>query len=264
MMVGDGRSTPPPAGGIPLEILQRFDDALAAVKSEDASALSILLKSSVGPTLLVLKHVSTKSLLHFAIETGNTVMIGKLLDVGADPFVQDKWGKTALHYAASLDVTAALAVVCEVPGRAYRSRIGELRRIKDFEGLIALHYAARGATDLALSSLLRNIPDVDDDALAQVCIEDTVGSTALHHAAEEGNNAGVRLLIKSGAKIDHTNHLGNTALHRACRKGNEATARLLIQLGSDATVKNDANKTALDLARKANHAHVVTFLQTTV
>lgn len=253
-MLGNSQREPFEMGTISLSDLNLFDEAIMAIKKGDNSQLDKILKSKSVAVLVQFRDVSTKTLLHFAVENSNALLVGKLLDLGSDPFVQDKWGRTPLHYAASLKQDGVLSMICQVPGRNFLKRIGELRRIKDYEGLIALHHAARSGTVTSVHSLLQNVPEGDDDALEQLDIEDSIGSIALHYAAESSNIDVVIALAKAGANTNYQNSLGNTPLHRASRKGHHKCIQVLIDLNADPSIKNHKNQTAQDLGRNSKNA----------
>lgn len=68
-------------------------------------------------------------------------------------------------------------------------------------------------------------------AKAEVNLATTYGSTALHNAANSGNEAGVRLLLAKGAAPNPKIERGETVLHTAVRSREEAVLRLLTEGG---------------------------------
>lgn len=82
------------------------------------------------------------------------------------------------------------------------------------------------------------------------------GSTALMFAAFEGKAAVADVLLKAGARIDHTNIKGHTALMSAAAHGYRNTVALLLDSGADPTIKDTEGVTAVEFARDNEHAGV--------
>lgn len=86
----------------------------------------------------------------------------------------------------------------------------------------------------------------DDEARVQALLRDGAdvnaaqgdGMTALHWAAENGNDALARTLVVAGARVDVVTRLGDyTPLHIAARKGDAAVARVLLEAGAEPSVR---------------------------
>ena len=67
-------------------------------------------------------------------------------------------------------------------------------------------------------------------------------------AAETGDVATVRRLLRAGAKVDARNAEGRTALQAAAFGGQVETLRLLLEKGADLNAKDRSNQTAVMLA----------------
>jgi len=67
-------------------------------------------------------------------------------------------------------------------------------------------------------------------------------------AAETGDLATVRRLLRAGAKVDIRNAEGRTALQAAALGGQAETLRLLLEKGADLNAKDRSDQTALMLA----------------
>ncbi|OCL03238.1 ankyrin, partial [Glonium stellatum] len=59
------------------------------------------------------------------------------------------------------------------------------------------------------------------------------GQTPLHHAAKNGHNEVVQLLLQHKATIDCIDEEGATPLHRASEAGHASTMKLLLAAGAD-------------------------------
>jgi ankyrin repeat protein len=68
-------------------------------------------------------------------------------------------------------------------------------------------------------------PDADPDQ--------HLGQTLLHHAAANGGEELVALLIRYGAALERRNEKGETALGYACAYGHLGVVRLLVEAGAE-------------------------------
>ena len=105
----------------------------------------------------------------------------------------------------------------------------------------ALHWVANKHDKKTLKTLLgakRNTPLVID-------AEEEGGWTPLQIAAESGDVAIIRELLKAGADINHTNLEGFTALMIAAANGQSAVVEELLEKKADVNVVNKEGKTAL-------------------
>ncbi|TRM67673.1 ankyrin repeat-containing domain protein [Schizophyllum amplum] len=74
------------------------------------------------------------------------------------------------------------------------------------------------------------------------------GKTALHFAAEKGNEELVRMLCDLGADFDLADNQGNTPLHYASSWGHIPVVQLLIERGCQFSARNNQGFTASDYA----------------
>ncbi|KAL0994388.1 hypothetical protein UPYG_G00121550 [Umbra pygmaea] len=84
--------------------------------------------------------------------------------------------------------------------------------------------------------------------------------TALHCAAQNGDEAITRLLLDRGASINETDSQGRTPAHIACQHGHENVLRVLLSRGADVHVKGQNDWTALHLAAWQGHLGIVKLL----
>ncbi|XP_024921593.1 receptor-interacting serine/threonine-protein kinase 4 [Cynoglossus semilaevis] len=103
--------------------------------------------------------------------------------------------------------------------------------------------------ELLLSRRSTNINAKDEDQY-----------TALHWAAQNGDEAITRLLLDRGAAINETDGQGRTAAHVACQHGQENVIRVLLSRGADVRIKGRDNWTALHLAAWQGHLGIVKLL----
>eukprot|EP00300_Choanocystis_sp_HF-7_P017204 c1965_g1_i1.p1 GENE.c1965_g1_i1~~c1965_g1_i1.p1 ORF type:complete len:125 (+),score=7.08 c1965_g1_i1:61-435(+) len=104
---------------------------------------------------------------------------------------------------------------------------------------------ARDAVDDVKSLVLR--------AHCNVNAVDGLGATALHYAAQTGQDDVLIFLIGKGADVRIQDKHGHTALHVAVLSNREATVRSLVEfsLVSDLLIKDRNDKTPLDLAQSS-------------
>jgi ankyrin repeat protein len=98
------------------------------------------------------------------------------------------------------------------------------------------------------------------DRGADIHAKNWYGLTALHLAAGRGHEATVRLLLDRGANIHAKNYEDRTALHLAALDGLDATVRLLLDRGADIDSKNNSGSTALLDAAENGHEATVRLL----
>lgn len=90
--------------------------------------------------------------------------------------------------------------------------------------------------------------------------KDSDGMTALHRAAQVGNEALVRLLLSNGADTKAKVGIGRTVLHLAEEGRNEAVIQLLLEKGWNPKVKDRRGRTVLHDAARTGHRTVVQLL----
>ena len=126
---------------------------------------------------------------------------------------------------------------------------------KDIFGRTVLHYAAyKGCFRTKIDwfeSILSNVGKAD--------AVDRYGMTALHAAAEAGNDKLIDVLIRGGAPRDEK-FQNRTALHIATERGNASVVLELIRAKVDTTLTAPGGRTALHIAVLGSRNHVVTML----
>ncbi len=158
--------------------------------------------------------------LHKAIRNGKYPTSGVLLDAGADPEIESKYGKNALDYALEKGSSnGKISLVTELFGKGVP--IGN-----------------RKALVKAVSTHIDN-----DDVGALVVIAATVGgewlvnakyesgSFPLLHAVQEDNENAVKALLLLGAKGNREGPKGRTALMEAARIGKYNMVQDILVLG---------------------------------
>jgi ankyrin repeat protein len=89
---------------------------------------------------------------------------------------------------------------------------------------------------------------------------DVHGTTPLHIAAEEGNDAVVTVLLAAGARVDAANSAGTTPLYVAAAHGHDAVVTALLSAGADVKAEYVGLPPLLFHAANQGHDVVVTAL----
>ncbi|KKA30025.1 hypothetical protein TD95_001515 [Thielaviopsis punctulata] len=237
--------------------------------------------------------------LHIGCKMGYTEVINMLISRNADCNATDGDGLTALHYAirdGRMDVVNLLLNIPKIEVDAVDierntpfteavrlDNHGAIERLlesganinhKGYQGLTALMYAAKFNNTNVGQMLIDKGSELDQ--------QDDYGWTALH-AARNGHDEYVKMLISNGAEIDvadneketpimlfnssyhgwvdmgalvlkhgcpvnHTCHRGRTALHYAAMYGNDDYVKMLLGHGAEVYVEDEEKETPLWLA----------------
>lgn len=164
-------------------------------------------------------------------ERGRYNSVCFLLDRGADASATARTGGTCLHaLALSGSILAAKKIIAT----------GEVdaRKAADFDQWTALHLAAIRPNADMMNLLLTNT-DCDVNAI------DTMGRTALFHAARLGAIDCVRVLAMHGAKADIKDRYGSAPVFAAVRNKHVEVARVLLDMYPEAINCRDYLETNL-------------------
>lgn len=122
---------------------------------------------------------------------------------------------------------------------------------------------ARGSTPLHVATERQLKPIVElllGRRSASVNAKDEDQYTALHWAAQNGDEAITRLLLDRGAAINESDGRGRTPAHIACQHGQENVIRVLLSRGADVQIRGKDDWTALHLAAWQGHLGIVKLL----
>ena len=204
--------------------------------------------------------------LHFATSIGDVNLIKSNLDGGDEINCLDKYGQTALHYAALRN--------CERSVETLLSR-GSRIDLKNNDGDTAFDLAMRNRHNKISEMINQRKLHLDSEFLeaaldsdfekaktflakgADIDNRDKSGNTVLHHAAANGKVEFVAELLKAGADADAKNKNRDTPLHYATLINCERTVETLLSGGSRINAENKNGNTAFDLARKNNHQKII-------
>jgi len=212
---------------------------------EEAVATLIALGSDVNVTVdLCTERLSAdafqlypgSTVLQSAIFRRNRPIIQRLLDAGADVNRADCSGNTALHLAcldghenAADTVTMLLSLNRGSRAACRRTDIDA----SNCHGQTPLMLAAGRSAELVRLLLKeRPAPDID--------VQDRRHKTALHYAAEAGQEDATLTLLRAGCHVDGsrgTDAHSITPLHVAAHSGKVHICRILLEFGADLLVR---------------------------
>jgi ankyrin repeat protein len=246
---------------VPKKLLQAFIDNDADVNSEDASSTRPLQAASVWGELETLRILSRgksikdiddpdddgDSALHQAVFGNHPNCLKFLIDLGANPNLQNKRKRVALHHAAWQGANDCVDILLAN---------GAHLNVRDRHNRTPFFFACLGESIetplLVLNALLeKKVP------MAEINILTKQRRSPLRQAAGKGFEEVVDKLIKSAQAENDLSSLsinepdttkGMTALHRAAWFGKAGCVRLLIDANADVNIRDKNDKTALVLA----------------
>ncbi|EXK85366.1 hypothetical protein FOQG_10724 [Fusarium oxysporum f. sp. raphani 54005] len=174
--------------------------------------------------------------LHRACYSGRIKEVEFLLTNGVEPGIKDTAGFTALHYAVLGGWEAVVRLL------ASRGCVRQVIDEPDAKGNPALILATLRENKAMVQALINNGASLE--------LQDSVGVTALHHAARLGFEDGLKLMIYQSLDINMPDKQGYTAVHHAVNstEASSRTIRLLKEAGADLEVQDHAGLTPLMLA----------------
>eukprot|EP00917_Polyrhabdina_sp_WS-2016_P018017 GHVP01038948.1.p1 GENE.GHVP01038948.1~~GHVP01038948.1.p1 ORF type:complete len:640 (+),score=54.48 GHVP01038948.1:119-2038(+) len=151
-------------------------------------------------------------------------LVETLLKAGANPFVKDISGDSAIHYAVRSCNTKLLKFYY---GK-YQNQIFTLLNHKSYN--LVLTAAAETPDDRPYDIL----PMLEWLYLLGCSLEsqDITGKTPLLHAAQRGSVILVQWFLSRCANLAHRDHMGRTALHLCCTNGDDEVALILCEKGA--------------------------------
>lgn len=105
-----------------------------------------------------------------------------------------------------------------------------------------------------VQNLLKEKPDL-------VKAKDNDGWTPLIMAARFNHVNIIKLLLKSGAKVDDVDNEGSSALHHASASGRMEAVKALVESKARVSLKNQGGDTPRKLAKSSGHDKVADYLE---
>ncbi|KAF7205237.1 receptor-interacting serine/threonine-protein kinase 4 [Nothobranchius furzeri] len=217
--------------------LSGISSADSAFSSQDSITLSFEKENTVDSA-----EVQKKKLCE-AIRTKDTTKLMKILQPQDVDLLLDEGG-SLLHLAISLGNEEAVKFLLLNHADP---------NLANDRGSTPLHLATE-KHQKSLAELLLNRRSVSINA------KDEDQYTALHWAAQNGDEAMTRMLLDRGAAINETDGQGRTPAHVACQHGQENVIRVLLSRGADVQIKGKNNWTPLHFAAWQGHLSIVKLL----
>ncbi|XP_033973215.1 LOW QUALITY PROTEIN: receptor-interacting serine/threonine-protein kinase 4 [Trematomus bernacchii] len=217
--------------------LSGISSADSAFSSQDSITLSFEKESTCDSA-----EVQRRKLCE-AIRTKDTAKLMKILQP-QDVDLTLEGGGSLLHHAVTLGNEEAVKFLLLNNANP---------NFANARGSTPLHLATekhlKSLAELLLGRRSTNINAKDEDQY-----------TALHWAAQIGDEAITRLLLDRGAAINETDGQGRTPAHVACQHGQENVIRVLLSRGVDVRIRGKDNWTALHFASWQGHLGIVKLL----
>lgn len=221
--------------------------AEAIEKHSDPDIVDLLLAS--GATVQP-RDPTCGTPLHKACRDGNLSLVRQLLDRGAHVEAMTGWRLTPLMTAAEHNHVEVVRILLEA---------GACVDTEDNEGRTALYYAAVPEPFTAFQ-LARQMAQQDPAAWLADFDPDVAELLRTHHAdaltptvstygyVASDDNAALKLLMISGAELEHADHEGRTPLLLSALWGRPARVAALLRHGACTMTRDFAGQSVLELA----------------
>ena len=158
-----------------------------AIIGEQISMVFALIELYHEFNLLNLQNELFQTPLHLAVLTCLSGVVDKLVQCGADVFMRDQQGNTALHIACRLGNKDIVESIVESV-KTNKTKLHKLFTVRNSEGLTCLHIAADKKCYKIMGYLFANGADINiGDAKS--------GRTILHYAVERRDMETVKALL---------------------------------------------------------------------
>ena len=212
-----------------------------AAKEGQASVTRLLLTKGCH---IDVRDKSGNTSLHYAAENGHVEAVKCLAEAGASLDATDTSGHTALHQASKWGHETAVRLLLQK---------GASIEVESYRGTRPLHFTAETGQSEVARILLEEGAGVD--------AQDAKGWTPLHFAACRGHSTVLEILLDAEATIDkRTGDHWKTALHWAAELGQDKAVSTLINSGASLYLLDMFRETALHYAAENGHEKTVDVL----
>jgi len=198
--------------------------------------IKMLVKS--GANLNATGYIGFTPLHYAAINIEKCVDAAKqLLALGADKTIRDEYDDTPLDIARSFSWQEMIDILTTEDPPSFNLSL---------QAVVDKYQSYIDYAELDLSDINR-----------QFCPDD---DTLIHLVVRVGTLEEIKLLMKSGAKVNAPGDLGYTPLHYAALSGRMDMAELLLTFGADALIRDEYGDIPADVARSMGYTEVFDLL----
>ena len=207
----------------------------SAVQQDNRQAVSILLEQG-ATTELVNKQGETP--LHIASAKGHYDIVQLLLSKKASVYATDSSGETPLDKARQTD-NSPVVTLLKKKGALSKE---ELRLTREADTPIIVKTESKRVNPAESDASVKQKLSFTEDS--------TLASNTKLHSAVQWNKGLLQCeqLIRNGVGLDAQNIFGKTALHNAAERGQNDVCEMLLQAGASAFILDENKRTPLELA----------------
>jgi ankyrin repeat protein len=214
-----------------------FAALMLACKEKKEEAAALLMEAAKNAGALDVQDTNMHSALHYASSSGLESIVAKLLSLGADVALKDKWCKPALDVATNDDVKAALRQHGAKHSLFYAAEEGMQELVADpikegadvneqnEAGNTAVERAQNAQTIQVLKGAGATMPEMPEEKKNRLLLD----------YAEEGLTGGVLMALQAGADVNH----------KGPNSWTDALAQALLGAGADVNAKDRFGQTPM-------------------
>lgn len=173
-----------------------------------------------------------RTALHIAAADKDEVSLQRLLRIGANPNLPDKFGQTAVYDAVKAGNLAAVKTLANKGARMNH---------RDDKGRNLIDWAIETGAGADMLQALHTLGTGFDTS-------PKTKQNALHTAAAAGRHELFEALVTLGLSVNTRDKDGNTPLHLATAGGHAAAMQKLVDMGADTNIRNTNIETPLYVA----------------
>ncbi|PGH19532.1 hypothetical protein AJ80_03867 [Polytolypa hystricis UAMH7299] len=192
------------------ETQRGFTSLMRSVHSGHKDAIKLLAAENANPDIY---NNRGESLLHIAVQQGRPDIIDLVIEMRTQIGAQDKDGNTAVHLAASKNMTEA--------ARCLIGKMNSILEIRNNKKQTPLH--------LAIQAKRRKLVDLFLEYQQPLDAEDQDKKTPLHYAVDTKSSEIVRALLKRKPPLGSKDKADKTPLHYAIESKNPDIVEMLLE-----------------------------------